>query len=63
MFTTGFAVNVAVTVIFALIGNMQTVLELPAHAPAQLVNVEFAFGRAVNVIDVFALNVAPDGFC
>src|ERR1700733_10283170 len=45
--TTGFAVNVAVTLVFAASAKVQTVFVLPAQAPAQLVKVAFAPGTAV----------------
>jgi hypothetical protein len=62
--TAGFAVNVAVTLVFAVIANVQTAFVLPGHAPPdQLANVALEFGTAVNVMDVFALNDAPDGAC
>ena len=61
--TVGFAVNVAVTVVFATMENVQTALVLPAQTPDQLANVAFALGTAVSVIDVFTLNDVPDGVC
>lgn len=59
----GFAVNVAVTLVFALIVKVQTVFVLPAQAPDQLVNEEFAFGTAVRVMEVPGLKLVPDGDC
>ena len=61
--TAGFAVNVAVTLVFAVSANMHTVFVLPAQAPAQLVNVAFAAGTAVSVIDVPEAKLVPDGVC
>lgn len=57
------AVKVAVTVVFAVMLNVQTVLLLPAQAPDQLVKDEFVLGTAVRVMDVLALNEVPDGVC
>jgi hypothetical protein len=57
------AVNVAVTVVFAVIEKVQTVFVLPAQAPDQFVKEALALGTAVSVIEVFALNVVPDGDC
>jgi hypothetical protein len=59
----GFAVNVAVTLVFAVSAKVHTVLVLPAHAPAQLVNVAFALGTAVSVIEVPEAKLVPDGVC
>jgi hypothetical protein len=61
--TVGFAVNVAVTLVFALIAKVQTGFVLPAHAPDQLVKVEFASGTAVRVIEVPELKLVPEGVC
>jgi hypothetical protein len=63
MTSAGFAVKVAVTVVFAVMLNAQTVLVLPAQAPAQLVKDEFALGTAVRVMEVLVLNEVPDGVC
>lgn len=63
MTSAGFAAKVAVTVVFAAMLNVQTIFVLPVQAPDQLVKDEFALGRAVRVMDVFALNKAPDGVC
>lgn len=61
--TAGVAVNVAVATVFALIAKVQTALVLPAHAPAQLVNVAPELGTAVNVIEVPELKFVPEGDC
>jgi hypothetical protein len=62
--TAGFAVNVAVTLVFAVSINVHTVLVvLPAQAPAQLVNVAFALGTAVSAIEVPEAKLVPDGVC
>jgi hypothetical protein len=61
--TAGEAVNVAVTLVLALIANVQTELVLAAHAPDQLVKDAFAAGTAVSVIDVPELKLAPVGDC
>ncbi len=61
--TAGFAVNVAVAEVFAVREKLQTVIALPLQTPDQLVNVEFALGTAVSVIEVLALNVVPEGDC
>ncbi len=61
--TTGFAVNVAVTLVFAVSAKVHTALVLPAQAPAQLVNVAFAPGTAVSVIEVPEAKLVPDGVC
>jgi hypothetical protein len=59
----GRAVNVVVTLVFALIANVQTGLVLPAHASDQLVIVAFAAGTAVSVMDVPVLKLVPGGDC
>ena len=59
----GFAVNVAVTLVFAVSAKVHTALVLPGQAPAQLVNVAFAPGTAVRVIDVPEAKLVPDGVC
>jgi hypothetical protein len=61
--TAGFAVKVAVTLVFAVSAKVHTVLVLAAQAPAQLVNVAFAAGTAVSVIDVPEAKFVPDGDC
>ena len=61
--TAGGAVNVAVTVVLALSAKVQTGLVLAEHAPVQLVNVAFAAGTAVSVMDVPELKVTPVGDC
>lgn len=53
----------APTVVFAEITNVQTGFELPAHAPAQLLNMAPAFGTAVNVIEVPEAKLVPAGDC
>lgn len=53
--------NVAVTVVFAVIENAQVVLVLPLQAPDHDVNDEFAFGTAVKVMDVFGAKDVPVG--
>jgi hypothetical protein len=59
--TVGPAVNVAVTLVFAVSENVHTGLVLAAHAPDQLVNVAFALGTAVSVMEVPELKLAPVG--
>jgi hypothetical protein len=61
--TAGFAVNVAVTLVFAVSMNVHTVLVLPAQGPAQLVNVALALGTAVRVMEVPEAKLVPDGVC
>jgi hypothetical protein len=56
-------VNVAVAAVFAVIANVHTGFVLPAHAPAQLPNIAFAPGTAVNVIDVPDAKLVPAGNC
>ena len=63
MTSAGFAVKVAVTLVFAVILNAQIALVLLAQAPAQLVKDEFVLGTAVRVMDVLALNKVPGGVC
>ena len=55
--------NVAVTLVFALIANVQTGLALPEHAPDQPVNCALAFGTAVSAMDVPEAKLAPGGVC
>ena len=57
------AVNVAVAMVFALIAKVQTGFALPAHGPVQLVNVEFAVGTAVKVMEVPEAKLLPVGVC
>lgn len=53
--------KVAVAVVFALIANVQTGLELPAHGPDHIEKAAEAFGTAVSVIEVPPLNEVPAG--
>jgi hypothetical protein len=61
--TVGPAANVAVAVVFAVMVKAQAALVLPAHAPAQLVNVAPVLGTAVKVIDVPEAKLVPVGDC
>jgi hypothetical protein len=67
--TVGAAANVAMTLVFAVIANVQTGLLLPDPAPMQaldpdqLVNVAFVPGTAVNMIVVPELKLVPLGVC
>ena len=61
--TIGAAVNVAVAVVFAVMVKAHAAVVLPAHAPAQLVNVAPVFGTAVKVIDVPDAKLVPVGAC
>jgi hypothetical protein len=56
--------NVAVTITFPEIANVQVVVVLPAHSPPlHAVNVSPLVGTAVNVIDVPEANDVPLGVC
>jgi hypothetical protein len=56
--------NVAVTVVFAVIGNVQMAIGSPAHgAPVQPAKFEYWFGTGVRVITVYGGNDAPVGDC
>ena len=58
-----FVANVAVTLEFAFNTNVQVGWYVLAHGPLQLINDEFAFGVAVNVIvELFGSDV-PVGDC
>ena len=61
--TAGFAMNVAVTLVFAVSAKVHMEFVLPAQAPTQLVKVAFALGTAVRVMDAPEAKLVPDGVC
>jgi hypothetical protein len=58
-----FVANVAVTLVFAFNTNVQVGWNVLAHGPLHLINDEFAFCVAVNVIVVLFANEVPVGDC